>query len=64
MAPTRGGGGIRMTPVAQYNTQKTVLGKALQRVDVGFKKAGSNAMKAIGMVPSAKGIGCNVETII
>ena len=34
----RGGGGIRMTPVAQYNTQKTVLGKALQSVDVGFKK--------------------------
>jgi len=63
MAPARGGGGIRMTPVAQYNTQKTVLGKALQSVDVGFKKAGSNAMKAIGMGPGAKGIGAMLKPI-
>jgi len=63
MAPTRGGGGIRMTPVAQYNTQKTVLGKALQSVDVGFKKAGSNAMKAIGMGPGAKGVGALLKPL-
>lgn len=62
-APKRGGGGIVMTPVAQYNTQKTVLGKALQSVDVGFKKAGSNAMKAIGMGPGAKGIGAMLKPI-
>jgi hypothetical protein len=63
MAPARGGGGIRMTPVAQYNTQKTVLGKALQSVDVGFKKAGSNAMKAIGMGPGAKGVGAMLKPL-
>ena len=47
-----GGGG----PVQQFTRTKTPLGKALQGIDVGFKKAGSNIMKAIGMGPGAKGI--------
>lgn len=39
-----------------YKRTKTPLGKALQGIDVGFKKTGSNIMKAIGMGPGAKGI--------
>ena len=39
-----------------YKRTKSPVGKALQGIDVGFKKAGSNIMKAIGMGPGAKGI--------
>ena len=39
-----------------YKRTKSPVGKALQGIDVGFKKAGSDIMKAIGMGPGAKGI--------
>ena len=56
------GGAVRET-VDVIGRRKTVLGKALQSVDVGFKKAGSNAMKAIGMGPGAKGIGAMLKPL-
>ena len=39
-----------------YKRTKSPVGKALQGIDVGFKKVGSNIMKSIGMGPGAKGI--------
>lgn len=42
--------------VTTYTRNKSILGKALQGIDVGFKKVGSNIMKSIGMGPGAKGI--------
>ena len=43
-------------PIQQYQRSKTPVGRALQGIEVGFQKTGSNIMKAIGMGPGAKGI--------
>ena len=48
--------GGRSPYVQQYTRTKNPVARALQGIDVGFKKAGSNIMKAIGMGPGAKGI--------
>lgn len=52
-----GSGGLIHEGVDVYKRTKSPVSRALQGVDVGFKKASSSAMKAIGMGPGAKGLG-------
>lgn len=44
------------TPIQQFSREKKPLAKALQGIDVGIRKVGSDVMKVIGMGPGAKGI--------
>ena len=51
------GGGRKKIDLDVVTRSKNPVARALQGVDVGFKRASNSAMKAIGMGPGAKGLG-------